>query len=586
MAILNFLNKKGNTQKSGALTQPKPAGINPSAGVFYQSQAGAPIQNQPLEQRPIMPNPQVPQPMGFYPQQPNNMQIPNQSIPQATYMPPMSMQTQPTLQNAPTGIHSYQQTSAPGSIVDTSGELFGNDTSMQPAPTNTQPNPQVIPESKPVFADMPELSTPINTTAPALDTSFTANESNPAQENNIQPDQDASAVIVSEAQSDNTDQTQTLPQQDSQAAPAPFDFSDFKMPDLSGFKIDKPVSQEESNNNSVAAESTAEVAAVQSEVKSEEVSTSNLNQDAVTVATQVSEQSTATDTDTQMNVSEPSPDIKSIAMPEITNDTQQPQSADFDKDWYVAKAENEDSAEENDSSTSEVIFDELTARVEKDPKVKKDKNILQKIGISGLNSTEELYRQSLDNILAYCTKYNTRVVFDSEVNLGINLAEMLNSKGVNATGIIYKPFEAEFINDSAEVTTANASNITTFYYSNVLEQIQFFIKESRAFIIFNDNTFVTYSLLVNLIYLIDLYKASSKPVILIGKGWRNKLESIVMDLQIDAEVKKYITILDNANEIEKILLEKNNNLSNLSSLAPKVIDRRLQGDERDLHIAP
>lgn len=276
---------------------------------------------------------------------------------------------------------------------------------------------------------------------------------------------------------------------------------------------------------------------------------------------------------------------------ESENKVTEDEEKEYNKNWYQKDeeqkkdGENQSSVQQTQSTFSPTKKEDLKSQPKPKFKTSNDIKILQKIGVAGLYAKDPIYKQALEEILSVFQNNSIRLIFDSESQLGAEIIETLKVIDVKATGIFYKPFDAEFLAEGS-ASSDSSSNITTFYYSNVLEQQQFFIKEARAFILFNDNTFSTNHLLVNLLFLIDLYKQSAKPIFLVGKGWRGKLESFINDLQINKEVKQYVMLLDNANDIEKVLKEKEASLKTNTFSKAKVIDRRLQGDERDLHIAP
>ncbi|MCA9381008.1 hypothetical protein KC678_01980 [Candidatus Dojkabacteria bacterium] len=208
----------------------------------------------------------------------------------------------------------------------------------------------------------------------------------------------------------------------------------------------------------------------------------------------------------------------------------------------------------------------------------KNKQLFSKLGFLGLENAGQDYQEFKSTIQELLNK-KYEVTIDSQSGLGQAAIEAANESGNKITGVYLQ----SFLNQNNQ-TPKSSSLEVSIIYSNYLEKLKHFIKESRVFVFMTMPGTEILSMFTTAIHLSKLYGAASKPIICIGDDWHNILDQISVLANLTPEDKQKIKVISKSSELEQALTEIQNSYSEDSSGAnlPKVVDRRVQGDEKDL----
>lgn len=240
-------------------------------------------------------------------------------------------------------------------------------------------------------------------------------------------------------------------------------------------------------------------------------------------------------------------------------------------------------------SSSEVVEKEaqvVSAIESKKPTLDKSTlSIFQKIGIIGLNGPKVDMNKSTEikDLSKKLSAMGAKLLFDSKNGLGASVLDGLKESNGSGMGIYFRPFMSNLF--SKVDKDIEPSNIVSFIYSNFVERLQFLIKESRLFIIVDSGGIHNYSQFMMLWGMSYIYYGNHKPVVLYGSDWKDTIEKLKADMTLTQEEVDSIRIVETPDQLISYIKDLEQDYSNNPTSIEKVIDRRVEGDERDFLIS-
>jgi hypothetical protein len=241
----------------------------------------------------------------------------------------------------------------------------------------------------------------------------------------------------------------------------------------------------------------------------------------------------------------------------------------FDKNWYA-----------NDSKGENV--DDLQKKAVKF-------RLLIRPGIIGFNDKTKINIRFIEKLGVFCHSKNrsSRLIFDMHDNTDIlpPINKGVSSLKTRLTMVFFSSLSSNKADTNGELRPEPIKNATYFFYSNLNEKNNFFIKESRYFIIFDDSHHSTLTMLALLLELVVIYRSKAKPIFLYGEGWKTKIDNILNTLSLGESVKDYLHLVTSFDELKDKIEALEESMQNEINTIPKIIDRRVFGDEKDLVIS-
>ncbi len=225
-------------------------------------------------------------------------------------------------------------------------------------------------------------------------------------------------------------------------------------------------------------------------------------------------------------------------------------------------------------------YEPRPVKVETAPKTNK-KDYFRKIALVGLSGPkfDPNHGLAVKDLVKKLYKSHMEVILDSKEGLGEFAIQAVNEVNKSATGIYLQPFMSSDFNSNKVLKNNPGSSVI---YSNYLERLRHIIKEGRLFIVFNSGGLHNLSALTTIWSISKMYYGQHKPVLLFGDSWEGMLKPMTDLLgvsQKDVDMLKIVKSSDEA--IAEIMKIKDSFRASNDVVVEKVVDRRVEGDERD-----
>lgn len=226
--------------------------------------------------------------------------------------------------------------------------------------------------------------------------------------------------------------------------------------------------------------------------------------------------------------------------------------------------------------------------VSKKPKRKagmKMKDKFRKVALVGLegNNLDPNFGNAVNNFVKQLYSQGMEVVLDSKEGLGEFALKGATESQASAMGIYLKPYLSS--EDHSEEGDAKLGAGASVLYSNYFEWLRHLVKEGRMFIVFDTGGIGTLALLLNLLNISKMYKGKHKPIILFGDSWNGKIATLKNQLGAsDIDDETFMVVSDSDQALQKISEIKLEYKVESSDNIQKIVDRRVEGDERDFLI--
>ncbi len=231
--------------------------------------------------------------------------------------------------------------------------------------------------------------------------------------------------------------------------------------------------------------------------------------------------------------------------------------------------------EQKEEMTVEEKVESVPVKQKKNSK-RRVKKYFRKIAFIGLENADS---NGLDKVTESLLNRNFDLAIDSKIGGGetvLNSSKKINKK---ITGVYLKPM----LGKSSSPVESSENDSFSIIYSNYFEFLKHFAKDSRLFVLFSLNGVETLSIFSTLWFLNTLYEGKGKPIICVGKEWNEKINMIGQAVNMDSESMKLVHVIDNVSMLESKINELNHkyNESLDKTYIEKVVDRRVEGDEKD-----
>ncbi|MCA9387329.1 hypothetical protein KC669_04820, partial [Candidatus Dojkabacteria bacterium] len=270
-----------------------------------------------------------------------------------------------------------------------------------------------------------------------------------------------------------------------------------------------------------------------------------------------------------------------------TEDTAIGTDSDLNSPQTISEIIDKKSEEDNNpeevaaENTSNVLDINTNKNIEASTNVSIDKEtkmLFSKIGLIGLKKSN-IDTIEFKNVTKTLLGKKYSLILDSAEGLGKSAVEAAKESSSKVTTVYLK----SFLNQDEEQANSSDAEISVIY-SNYLEKLKHFIKESRVFVFFSLSDIEVLSMFSTVLDLQKIYKNSSKPIVCVGDEWNSIIEQIATLTELTAEDKKNIRVISSINDFDQSLTDiQNQYSSNKNDInMPKVVDRRVEGDEKDL----
>lgn len=205
---------------------------------------------------------------------------------------------------------------------------------------------------------------------------------------------------------------------------------------------------------------------------------------------------------------------------------------------------------------------------------------IKNIAFLGLNSkTFNNVSSELKSLAKLVAESGVNVLIDANKAYGDDvLTSLENVDNVKVTAVHFKPFYSNYSDEMDRPTTLQ--EYTTVVYSDLIEKLKYFIRESEAFVIPETSGLINFSTLTLLLSLQFLYHGQNKPVVLLGNKWSSKLDQFKLLSNLSEEEFSSIRVALNANEAMEMLRKEDEKMSSESkSKTRKFYDFREDFDE-------
>lgn len=211
-------------------------------------------------------------------------------------------------------------------------------------------------------------------------------------------------------------------------------------------------------------------------------------------------------------------------------------------------------------------------------------DFLDKVALIGLDGPkfDTTMGEGVKNLVKGLHNKSLEIIIDSKQGLGSFAWQAASDIGAKPKGIYLRPYYSDAGANSSQAMPPQKG--TLFIYSSFLEQVKHILKESEVFVVFEGGGSYNYSLVINILTIASMYKGQHKPVILVGAGWQEKIDFFKKNLGFDIDESIYkivntpaeaLTAVDQIRQSYKV--DKDSNIA-------KIVDRRIEGDERDFMV--
>jgi len=211
------------------------------------------------------------------------------------------------------------------------------------------------------------------------------------------------------------------------------------------------------------------------------------------------------------------------------------------------------------------------------------KNIFKKIALFGLdgNNVDTSLGNTVNRIARILFGSKIEVILDTSKGLGEHALQAANNSSNKIKVVDLKPMlSSEFSKGNSQVSE---SKNFTIVYSNYSERLKHLLKEPMMFIFFESGGIYNYATLLSAISISKMYQGQHKPVILFGNSWNQKVSEMQSLMGLNQKDLETVEIVSNPDEMINKMNELSSSMaSNLTSDIQKVVDRRVEGDEKDL----
>lgn len=205
---------------------------------------------------------------------------------------------------------------------------------------------------------------------------------------------------------------------------------------------------------------------------------------------------------------------------------------------------------------------------------------IKNVAFIGLNSkTFGNVSLEIRTIADFLAKKGMNILIDSNKGYGNDLLTTIESlEKAKVTAVHFKPFYTNYSDETDRHSQIH--DYTTVVYSDLIERLKYFIRESEAFIFPEVTGLLNMSALTTLLSLQYLYQGQHKPVILIGNKWNSKIEKLKEISGMTDEEFKSVIIVSTAEDAVKILTDSDEKMSTESKFkSRKFYDYREDFDE-------
>lgn len=214
---------------------------------------------------------------------------------------------------------------------------------------------------------------------------------------------------------------------------------------------------------------------------------------------------------------------------------------------------------------------------------KKSKKIFRKVALLGLSgkSIDQSIGEKIKTMTRDLLRNNIDVLIDSRSGYGEHVLQASLAAGRKVTGVYLKPYLSnDFAQSSLQLTENESFSVL---YSNFLERLRHFAKDARLFVVFENGGLHNLSSLLLLWSLSKMYLGQHKPIILVGESWAENLNVLKNTFGISDHDMSALTIVPSPSDVLGEIDKLNQKFSSKRDLVnvEKVVDRRVEGDEKD-----
>ena len=214
----------------------------------------------------------------------------------------------------------------------------------------------------------------------------------------------------------------------------------------------------------------------------------------------------------------------------------------------------------------------------------KNEMFFKKIAFLGLdgNQFDTTLSNTIRTLSKQLFKQKVEIILDTISGLATQVVQSNSDMKNKVTHISLKPL----LSDNQSTVKSQGGITTTVVYSNLLEWIRHIVKDSRMFVVVDGGGLDNMALLILLLTISSKYEGQDKPIILLGSGWYTKVDKI-SELVGRGELNKdNLYFAQNEMEVMDILNNLSNDYNNNNNMlqVPRVVDRRVEGDEMDFII--
>lgn len=242
----------------------------------------------------------------------------------------------------------------------------------------------------------------------------------------------------------------------------------------------------------------------------------------------------------------------------------------------VTNNSNNESSSPNEGSNATLSLAQL--------KNKKKDLIFKKIAFLGLSGPK--FDTNLSNVILNTVKELFKYKIEVLINTTEGLAGQILAANANLKNKISLSAYQPFISDSKKFSQSNTNGVTaTIVYSNYLEWVKHMVKEARLFILVNGGGTENHIIFLLLTEVAKKYQSQQKPIILLGDGWQDYIAKINSMLEENAIDESLFHFASSNSEVIEHIVNLENEYANMDLVKiPRVVDRRVEGDEMDFII--
>lgn len=231
---------------------------------------------------------------------------------------------------------------------------------------------------------------------------------------------------------------------------------------------------------------------------------------------------------------------------------------------------------ENVDTTVQTAVEELPANQSK------KKLLFKKIGFFGLNgpNSQDIPAEAVSNLIKRLVEKDIEIIIDSKNGIGETVISKLADLKKTYTGVYLTPL----MSDKAEAVNESIINKegSAVLYSSYIERLRHLAKEPRLHVFFDAGGLANTTLFLSLWSIASLYPDNHKPIVLVGQNWKNFVNLLSQNGNIDENEMKVLTFVDSADQVLKTIENLNISFPSVTNTRPiRIVDRRVEGDESD-----